>query len=145
MRSMVPATRGGAVDSTLPLLTGIAFGLRSPERPSGSGSSRRPSGERGHLPATGTAPRTGQGRRCRRWEPARRSCGTTPGWQPGQAEIAAAGGAGRRHAKNAARPLNQSREAHPLGLAAPLPPRGAMRGRGWAPGGYSWQSRTSRA
>jgi hypothetical protein len=33
-------------------------------------------------------------------------------WQPGQAEIAAEGGAGRRSAKNAAAPINQSREAH---------------------------------
>ena len=33
-------------------------------------------------------------------------------WQPGQAEIAAAGGADRRSAKNADRPMNQSREAH---------------------------------
>jgi hypothetical protein len=49
-----------------------------------------------------------------------------PGWQPGQAEMAAAGGAGRRSAKTADRPLNQSREAHPFGLSAPLPPRGAM-------------------
>jgi hypothetical protein len=43
--------------------------------------------------------------------------------------IAAGGGAGRRSAKNADRPMHQSREAHPLGLAAPLPrlaPRGAL-------------------
>ena len=33
-------------------------------------------------------------------------------WQPGQAETAAAGGADRRPAKNAAAPMNQSREAH---------------------------------
>jgi hypothetical protein len=32
-------------------------------------------------------------------------------WQPGQAQIAAAGGADRRSAKNAAAPINQSREA----------------------------------
>jgi hypothetical protein len=51
-----------------------------------------------------------------------------PKWQPGQAEMAADGGADRRSAKNAARPLNQSREAHPLGLSAPLP-EGASRPR----------------
>jgi hypothetical protein len=45
-------------------------------------------------------------------------------WQKG-ARIAAAGGADRRSAKNADRPMHQSREAHPPGLAAPLPPRGA--------------------
>jgi hypothetical protein len=33
-------------------------------------------------------------------------------WQPGQAQIAAAGGADRRSANNAARPMHQSREAH---------------------------------
>jgi hypothetical protein len=33
-----------------------------------------------------------------------------PAWQPSQAEIAAAGGAGRRSAKNADAPINQSRE-----------------------------------
>jgi hypothetical protein len=44
-----------------------------------------------------------------------------PAWQPGQAEIAAAGGADRRSAKNAAAPMDQSREAHPCGAAAPLP------------------------
>src|SRR5829696_3107626 len=33
-------------------------------------------------------------------------------WQSGQAEIAAEGGADQRSAKNAARPMNQSREAH---------------------------------
>jgi len=33
-------------------------------------------------------------------------------WQPGKDGIAAAGGADRRSAKNADRPLNQSREAH---------------------------------
>jgi hypothetical protein len=43
-----------------------------------------------------------------------------------EAEDAAAGGADRRSAKNADRPMDQSREAHPLGLAAPLPLRGAM-------------------
>jgi hypothetical protein len=32
-------------------------------------------------------------------------------WPPGRVEIAAAGGADRRSAKNADRPLNQSREA----------------------------------
>ncbi len=52
-------------------------------------------------------------------------------WQPGQAWTAAAGGADRRSAKNAAAPLNQSREAHPLGAAAPLP-RGGPVGRGFA-------------
>ena len=34
------------------------------------------------------------------------------GWQPGQAEIAAAGGADRRSAKNASAGMNQSRETH---------------------------------
>ena len=33
-------------------------------------------------------------------------------WQPGQAKIAATGGADRRSAKNADRPMHQSREAH---------------------------------
>ena len=33
-------------------------------------------------------------------------------WQPGRHGIAAEGGADRRSAKNADRPLNQSREAH---------------------------------
>jgi hypothetical protein len=33
-------------------------------------------------------------------------------WRPGQAESATAGGAGRRTAKNAAAPMDQSREAH---------------------------------
>jgi hypothetical protein len=33
-------------------------------------------------------------------------------WQPGPAETAAEGGAGRRSAKIAAAPINQSREAH---------------------------------
>jgi hypothetical protein len=41
-------------------------------------------------------------------------------WSPGPAELAAAGGADRRSAKNAAPPMNQSREA-PYGAAAPLP------------------------
>jgi hypothetical protein len=40
------------------------------------------------------------------------SCGTTPRGNQSQAQTAAEGGAGRRSAKNAARPLNQSREAH---------------------------------
>jgi hypothetical protein len=35
--------------------------------------------------------------------------------------MAAGGGVGRRSAKNPDRPINQSREAHPLGLSAPLP------------------------
>jgi hypothetical protein len=35
-----------------------------------------------------------------------------PEQQPGQAEIAAAGGADRRSAKNASAGMNQSREAH---------------------------------
>jgi hypothetical protein len=34
------------------------------------------------------------------------------GWEPGQAEIAAAGGTGRRSDKHTAAPMNQSREAH---------------------------------
>jgi hypothetical protein len=53
-----------------------------------------------------------------------------PEWQPRQLEIAAAGGADRRSAKNADRPMNQSREAH---LAAwPLhSPRGGPVGRGF--------------
>jgi hypothetical protein len=49
-------------------------------------------------------------------------------WQSGQAQIAAAGGAGRRSAKNAGAPMNQSREAHPLSAAAPLPLRGPVGG-----------------
>ena len=65
-----------------------------------------------------------------------------PAWQSGQAEIAAAGGADRRSAKNADGPLNQSREAHHAALAAPLP-RGGPVGRGFcgrlAPrGGMTW-------
>jgi hypothetical protein len=52
-----------------------------------------------------------------------------PAWQPGQAEIAAEGGADRRSAKIADGPMNQSREAHPLGAAAPLP-RGGPVSRG---------------
>src|SRR5215211_6113683 len=55
------------------------------------------------------------------------------GWQPDQAETVAGGGADRRSAKNADRPLNQSREAHPLGLAAPLPRGGAESDAGSAP------------
>jgi hypothetical protein len=39
------------------------------------------------------------------WFDPRRSRGITPAWQPGQAEIAAGGGAGRRHAKIAAAQL----------------------------------------
>jgi hypothetical protein len=35
-----------------------------------------------------------------------------PSWLPGQAEIAAGGGADRRSAKNASAGMNQSREAH---------------------------------
>ena len=35
-----------------------------------------------------------------------------PAWQPGQAEIATEGGAGRRPAQDADAPLNQAREAH---------------------------------
>jgi hypothetical protein len=38
-----------------------------------------------------------------------------PAWQSGQAQIAAEGGAGRRSAKIAAAPLNQSREVHHTG------------------------------
>jgi hypothetical protein len=44
-----------------------------------------------------------------------------PVWQPQQAQTAAEGGAGRKSAKIADAPINQSREAHPLGAAAPLP------------------------
>ena len=33
-------------------------------------------------------------------------------WHPSRAQIAAAGGPGRRSARNADRPMNQSREAH---------------------------------
>jgi hypothetical protein len=50
-------------------------------------------------------------------------------WQSGQAEIAAAGGADPRSAKIADRPMDQAREAHPLGLSAPLPRRGASQPR----------------
>jgi hypothetical protein len=49
------------------------------------------------------------------------SCGTTLCGKQGRLEIAAEGGADRRSAKIADRPMNQSREAHPLGLAAPFP------------------------
>ena len=35
-----------------------------------------------------------------------------PAWQPGQAEMAAGGGADRRSAQIADAPINQSREAH---------------------------------
>jgi Uncharacterized conserved protein (DUF2203) len=42
----------------------------------------------------------------------RRAGGTTLCGNQGQAEIAAAGGAGRKSAKNADRPMHQSREAH---------------------------------
>ena len=61
--------------------------------------------------------------------PARRTCGLVmpyhPGWPPGQVGIAAAGGADRRSAKNAAAPMDQSREAHHA--ARPLhSPEGAM-------------------
>jgi hypothetical protein len=49
-----------------------------------------------------------------------------PAWRCGQHLIAAAGGAGRRSAKNADAPINQSREAHLP--ARPLrSPEGAMR------------------
>jgi hypothetical protein len=40
------------------------------------------------------------------------SCGTTRRGNQGRLEIAAIGGADRRSAKNAAAPINQSREAH---------------------------------
>ena len=43
--------------------------------------------------------------------------------------IAAEGGADCRSAKNAARPMNQSGEAHPLGAAAPLPEGASRHGR----------------
>ena len=49
------------------------------------------------------------------------SCHTTLSGDQGRLEIAAEGGTDRRSAKNAAAPMNQSREAHPLGAAAPLP------------------------
>jgi hypothetical protein len=58
-----------------------------------------------------------------------RPCRSTLRGNQGTLEIAAEGGADRRSAKSADRPLNQSREAHPLGLAAPLPRRGASRPR----------------
>ena len=49
--------------------------------------------------------------------------------QPGQAEIAAAGGADRRFAKIAAASHGSIARSAPLGAAAPLPLRGAMRQR----------------
>jgi hypothetical protein len=45
-------------------------------------------------------------------------------WQPGPAQIAAGSGADQRHAKIAAAPLNQSREA-PMRRGRSTPPRGA--------------------
>jgi hypothetical protein len=50
--------------------------------------------------------------RLRDVRPTRGECWEHPAWQPDQAWIAAVGGADRRAAKNAAAPLNQSREAH---------------------------------
>lgn len=43
------------------------------------------------------------------------------GWEPGQAEMAAAGGTGRRSAKNAATPQESIARSAPHGAAAPLP------------------------
>jgi hypothetical protein len=47
-------------------------------------------------------------------------------WQPGQAETAAEGGAGRRSAKNAAAPYGSIARSAPCDAAAPLPPRGGL-------------------
>jgi hypothetical protein len=63
-----------------------------------------------------------------------------PKWQPGQAEIAAAGGAGRRPARRRGRAVEPIARSAPYGAAAPLP-RGAatradtamMGGRGTRP------------
>jgi hypothetical protein len=48
-------------------------------------------------------------------------------WQEGQTRTVAAGGAGRRPAKNAGRPMNQSREAHTRHVRATLPKGGLFR------------------
>jgi hypothetical protein len=57
-----------------------------------------------------------------------------PAWPPGQAEIAAAGGAGRRHAENADRPLinRAKRTTRPV---RSIPPRGASQPRFLRPTG----------
>jgi hypothetical protein len=47
-----------------------------------------------------------------------------PAWQPGQAEIAAFGGADRRSAQDRGRADRSIALSAPPGLAAPLPPRG---------------------
>jgi hypothetical protein len=85
--------------------------------------SLRPADERvetGQRRTTGPADyrpsRESHGLRCSR--------GTTPTWQPGQAWIAAAGGADCRSAKNAAAPINQSREAHHTARPLHSPERG---------------------
>jgi hypothetical protein len=54
-------------------------------------------------------------------------------WQPGQAEIAAVGGADRRSAKNASAGVNQSREAHLAERSLHSPSWGMTSGNG-APG-----------
>jgi hypothetical protein len=50
-----------------------------------------------------------------------------PEWQLGQADIAAAGGAGRRSAKIADAPMNQSREAHLPARPLHSPEGGSLR------------------
>jgi len=52
-----------------------------------------------------------------------------PAWQPGQAELAAAGGAGRRSAQRRGRADGSIARSAPLGAAAPFP-RGGPVGRG---------------
>jgi hypothetical protein len=55
-----------------------------------------------------------------------------PVWPLGRAEIAAAGGADRRSAKNAAVPHGSIARSAPCGAAAPLPPRGHDAAAAWA-------------
>jgi hypothetical protein len=86
--------------------------------------------------------------------PARRTCGLVMpyhrGWPPGQVGIAAAGGADRRSAKNAAVPHGSIARSAPCGAAAPLPrggmtsgdPASGRRGvRGWPGVGISVEIR----
>jgi hypothetical protein len=60
---------------------------------------------------------------------------TTMSGSQGRLRLPPQGGADRRSARIADRPLNRSREAHPFGLAAPLPHRGASRPRFLRPTG----------
>jgi hypothetical protein len=58
---------------------------------------------------------------------------------PGQAETAAAGGTDRRSAKNAARPINQSREAHLAACPLHSPAGGQCTPRRFRPSSRSWR------